>query len=70
MNLPGCSGEYDPSLPWVLIVRSCNGRIAADVVMFVDNSRPPGPTSKDALDATRRKASTLSYLGLQDAPRK
>jgi hypothetical protein len=26
MNLPG-SDEYDPSLPWVLKVRKCDGRI-------------------------------------------
>ena len=43
---------------------------AVDVVTFVDGSLPSGPASKDAWDATRRTTSTLSYLGLQDAPRK
>jgi hypothetical protein len=47
MNLPG-SDEYDPSLPWVSKVRKCDGRIAADVVTFVDDSRPSGPAKEDA----------------------
>jgi hypothetical protein len=39
-------------------------------VTFVDDSRPWGPTKKDAWDASRKTASILSHLGLQDAPRK
>jgi hypothetical protein len=40
------------------------------VVTFVNNSRPSGPTKKDTWDAARKTASTLAYLGLQDAPRR
>jgi hypothetical protein len=69
MNLPG-SDEYDPSLPWVSKVRKCDGRIAADVVTFVDDSPPLGPTKEDAWDASRKTASILGHLGLQDNPRK
>jgi hypothetical protein len=69
LNLPG-SDNYDPRHAWVSKVRDADGRIAADVYTFVDDLRPVGPTKQDAWKAARRAASTLNWLGIQDAPRK
>jgi hypothetical protein len=68
MNLPG-SENYDPRLPWVSKLRSSDGHIAADIVTFVDDVRPSGPTKWEGWQAARRTGYTLSYLGLQDAAR-
>lgn len=68
LNLPG-SDEYNPAKPWVSKVRE-DDCIAVDFCTFVDDSRPTGPTKKETWLAARRIASVLSYLGLQDAPRK
>jgi hypothetical protein len=68
-NLPG-SDSYDPSKPWVYKTRADDGRIAADLFIFVDDLRPTGPSKKDAWLAARKAASTLNHLGIQDAPRK
>jgi hypothetical protein len=43
LNLPG-SDDYDASKPWVYKVRSNDGRIAADLFIFVDDLRPTGRT--------------------------
>jgi hypothetical protein len=69
LNLPG-SDDYDPSRPWVAKYRMEDGRLAADLFIFVDDLRPTGPSHEDAWLAARRAASTLNYLGIQDAPRK
>jgi hypothetical protein len=69
LNLPG-SDNYDPSKPWVYKVRLEDGRIAADLFIFVDDLRPTGPSQKEAWLAARQAASTLNYLGIQVAPRK
>jgi hypothetical protein len=69
LNLPGLA-SYDPGLPWVSKVRDDDGRIAADVVEFVDELRPSGGSRKEAWQAARRVASMLSWLGMHDAPRK
>jgi hypothetical protein len=69
LNLPG-SGDYDPSKPWVYKVRLEDGRIAADLFIFVDDLRPTGPSRRDAWLAARQAASKLNFLGIQDAPRK
>ena len=37
---------------------------------FVDDARPTGPSKREAWLAARKIASTLSNLGIQDAPRK
>jgi hypothetical protein len=42
LNLPG-NPEYDPSRPWVAKYRLEDGRIAADLFIFVDDLRPTGP---------------------------
>jgi hypothetical protein len=69
MNLPG-SKTYDPSQPWVSKVRDDDGCIAGDFCTFVDDSRPTGPTKREAWQAARQVGSILGYLGIQDAPRK
>ena len=69
LNLPGSKG-YDPSRPWMAKYRMEDGRIAANLFIFVDNLRPTSPSQEDAWQATHRAASTLSYLGIQDAAQK
>jgi hypothetical protein len=69
LNLPG-SQTYDPAKPWVSKIRSDDGHIAVDFCTFVDDARPTGPSRKEAWLAARQIASTLSFLGIQDAPRK
>ena len=64
------ASDYDPSKPWVSKIRDTDGRIASNFVSFVDDFCPSGPTSKEAWEASRRVASRLNYLGIQDAPRK
>jgi hypothetical protein len=63
LNLPG-SAEYDPNRPWVHKVRLEDGRIAADLFIFVDDLRPTGSSRKEAWLAARRAASILNYLGI------
>jgi hypothetical protein len=69
LNLPG-NLDCDPSRPWVAKCCVEDGRIAADLFVFVDDLRPTGPSREDAWKAARRAASTLHCLGIQDAPRK
>jgi hypothetical protein len=64
LNLPG-SDKYEPSKPWIYKVRSEDGRIAADIFIFVDDLRPTGPTRKDAWLAARQAASKLNHLGIE-----
>jgi hypothetical protein len=69
LNLPR-SDAYDPSKPWVSKIRSADGKIAADLFIFVDDLRPTGPSRSEAWGAARRATSMLNHLGIQDAPRK
>jgi hypothetical protein len=69
MNLPGLA-NYDQRLLWVSKVREADGRIAADVVTYVDDVWPLGPSKKEGWQAALKMAQILSYLCLQDAPRK
>jgi hypothetical protein len=69
MNLPG-SETYDPSLPWVSKVRLDDGRIAADLFIYVDDVRLTGSSSEECRQAGRRAASVANSLGIQDAARK
>ena len=68
LNCPG-DPHYDPSKPWVSKVRE-DGVIASDLVGYVDDLRPSGPSRQEAWKAARRTASILNHLGLQDAARK
>jgi hypothetical protein len=69
LNLPG-SSTYDPALPWVSKIRLSDGQIAADLFVYVDDARTTGATEEECVQATRRVASVLNSLGIQDAPRK
>jgi hypothetical protein len=69
LNLPG-SETYQPSLPWVSKVNTTTGRLAGDVKTYVDDKRPTGRSYAHCKEVARRVASTLTYLGMQDASRK
>ena len=68
-NLPG-SDNYDPTKPWIYKTRANDGQIACDIFIYVDDLRVTGPNKVEAWQACCRAASVLSYLGVQDAPRK
>jgi hypothetical protein len=68
LNLPG-DRNYNPSLPWVSKVNR-DGKVVADLFTFVDDLWPTGPGRRECWKAARRTASTLNWLGIQDAPRK
>jgi len=68
LNLPG-SKDYDPTLPWVAKIR-LDGRIACDLLIYVDDFRTTGFSSEICWQATRQTGSRCNYLGVQDASRK
>jgi hypothetical protein len=68
LNLPG-SSDYDPSKPWVCKIRS-DGKVAADLHIYVDDLRITAPTEEDCWVASQRVSSILASLGIQDAARK
>lgn len=69
LNLPG-QASYDPSLPWFSKVDSRTGRIAADMVTYVDDVRTTGADEQQCRDVCHRVSSRFCYLGIQDALRK
>ena len=68
MNCPGAA-EYNPVMPWVYKARR-DGTLAADVLTYVDDNRPTGPTESECWKAAQRISGTLAWLGIQDAARK
>ncbi len=68
LNLPG-TRDYDPCLSWISKMRS-DGRVACDILSFVDDERVVGPDEDLTWQASHKLASTQSYLGMQDAARK
>lgn len=68
LNLPGMK-EFSPGKPWVS-KRRRDGSLAADIVSFVDDLRPVGPSEKECGEASQIVSKTLARLGLQDAARK
>jgi hypothetical protein len=68
LNLPGMS-EYDPSKAWVAKLRE-DGRVVADLFIYMDDFRPTGPDAEECWRASRRAASVCNHLGIQDDPRK
>jgi hypothetical protein len=68
LNLPGMA-EYEPSKAWVAKVRE-DGRVAADLFIYMDDFRPTGPDAEECWRASRRAANVCNHLGIQDAPRK
>jgi hypothetical protein len=69
LNLPGSVG-YDPSKPWVSKLRTLDGRIAADFIIYVDDVWSCGGSWEECRRVARRIASFMAWLGIQDAPRK
>jgi hypothetical protein len=69
LNLPG-QRNYQSNVSWVSKVRDCDGRVTADLFVFVDDLRPTGSSRKEAWRTGRRTASVLGHLGIQDASRK
>jgi hypothetical protein len=57
-------------MPWVHKLRLSDGRIAVDVLIFVDDTRPTGPSEEECWQATHCFASMCNNYGIQDAPRK
>ena len=68
LNLPGSKG-YDPSLPWVMKVRS-DGHLACEIFVYVDDGRITGWCKLECWRAAQRFSSILTSLGIQDAYRK
>jgi len=68
LNLPG-SDSYAPSQSWVT-KRRASGRLAGDFLIYVDDVRTTGNEQSETRGISRRVASHLNWLGLQDAPRK
>ncbi|CAJ1957003.1 unnamed protein product [Cylindrotheca closterium] len=69
MNLPG-SSTYDAGLPWVFKIRWSDRKIAADLLIYVDDGRVTAPNKLECKRATRKAASRLNELGIQEAARK
>jgi hypothetical protein len=69
LNLPG-KEDYNPTKPWVFKFCSTASRIAGDIFIYVDDVRTTGASERDTWLCARKAASTLNYLGLQDAARK
>jgi hypothetical protein len=54
LDLPG-SATYDPAKPWVFKFRSRDGRIAADYILYIDDSRPTCPTLDECRKSQKNK---------------
>jgi hypothetical protein len=62
--------DYDPRVQWVSKIRKEDGRVAADLFIYIDDFRPTAPYEEECWQAARKTGSTLNLLGLQEAPRK
>lgn len=69
LNLPGMP-SYNPASAWVSKIRWDDGLVACDLFVYVDDARVLACLEQDCWSATRKTASVLNWLGLQDAPRK
>ncbi len=69
LNLPG-SDSYVSNLPYVYKWNSQVGRIAGDVITYVDNLWASGYSLENSWQVSRQIASRFQYLGIQDAARK
>jgi hypothetical protein len=69
LNLPGAP-TYDPGLPRVAKFRSDSGKVAGDMVTYVDDKRVTAGVRALCLQVCHRVGSRLCYLGEQDALRK
>jgi hypothetical protein len=69
LNLPG-STEYNLRLRWVSKIRLSNGKLAADIFIYVDDAQVTTPSKEDCWQATRQAANIANSLGIQEAARK
>jgi hypothetical protein len=69
LNIAG-DPSFDPTFPEVMKWDQLAGKIAGDVIAFVDNLRVSGFSDEHAWSIARQVSSRLQYLGVQDAPRK
>jgi hypothetical protein len=68
LNWPGVE-EYDPSLSWVAKIRE-DGRVAADLFIYMDDLRPTEPDAEECWRAFRKGEATCNHMGIQDSPKK
>jgi hypothetical protein len=68
LNLPG-SPNYNPGKPWVYKVRA-DGVMAGDLFIYIDDLRPTCPSEEECWLGSHQVGSRLTWLGIQDAPRK
>jgi hypothetical protein len=68
LNLPG-DDSYNPAKPRVYKIRK-EGEIAGDLFTYIDDLRPTCPTEDECWAASHQVGSRLTWLGIQDAPRK
>jgi hypothetical protein len=61
--------DYGPLFSWVANIR-VDGRVAADLLIYMDDLRPTGPDAEECWQAVRKGAATCNHLSIQDAPRK
>jgi hypothetical protein len=54
----------------VFKVRKEDGRVSADLFIYIDNFRPTAPSEQECWQASRKAGSTLNFLVLQESPRK
>ena len=69
LNLPG-DKDYNPELPWVYRYNSVTKQMANFFGTYIDDIRTGGPSEEDCHATSRRVASIINHLGMQDAPRK
>ena len=68
LNLPG-KPDYTSTRPKVFKVRK-DGTMAADLFSYIDDLRNTAPSSSECWDGLHQVCCRLTWLGLQDAPRK
>jgi hypothetical protein len=66
----GSSLTYGPARPWVFKVRSNDGKITVDYILYIDDSRSTGPTSDECRQAQRKLSATGKHFEIQDVARK
>jgi hypothetical protein len=69
LNLLG-SPQFDPTRPRVMKWDSVHGRIAADLVAYIDDLRASGHSVEACWLIARYISARLQHLGIQDAARK
>jgi hypothetical protein len=69
MNFPG-SSNYNPRVQWVSKVWKEDGRVTADLFIYIDDFRRMMSYEEECRRVAWTARIMLNYLGLQEAPRK